>query len=268
MNYKGVRFGQIFSFVFAVAFLIMSLVVVHSFEFASPQSPGPDPEVINGAEVTDPSIWPATFIFRSGAGGCTSTAVGQRVILTAAHCIADGATGTVQLGGAAISVRCDHHPEYGVGNSTTDFALCLTGTVMDGILFEVVGSSIAHPRIGDPVILLGYGCVKEGGHDASFGVLHTGAADVVRLPDGSDIDIISRGGAALCFGDSGGATYINLNQSGSRRNIIGVNSRGDISQYSFISATATRSFIDWALEWSGTNSVNICGLHFSAKGCR
>jgi hypothetical protein len=214
-----------------------------------------------------PGDWPATLIFRSRGGGCTSTAVGPKVILTAAHCIPDGESGQVTIGGQAVAIRCDHHPGYGAGNRTTDFALCaVTEGEIANVPFEVVGTALAHARLDQTVTLSGYGCLEENGQDRNFGVLHVGTAKVIRTPIGDDIDTVTSGGAALCFGDSGGPAYFDAGDG--ERLIIGVNSRGDISEMSWLSSTATAQFVDWAFKWSETNNASICGLHVATMGCR
>lgn len=239
-----------------------------AFEFVPPEAPqGGTGQVINGAQVTDPSRWPATFIFRSDTGSCTATAVGERVVLTAAHCIGHEEAGSVLADGALINLQCFHHPGY-PANSTTDFALCLTETAMTNIPFEVVSSAIAYPRIGHEAVLVGFGCTESGGHDRAFGTLFEGKTTVIRRPNGPDIDTVTRGGAAVCFGDSGGASYFNLTPSGNRRALFAVNSRGDINSFSFLSTLATPQFVDWAIEWSTERSVAICGLDVAAVGCR
>jgi len=139
---------------------------------------------------------------------------------------------------------------------------------MTGFPFEQVSSAIAYPRLGDSVVILGFGCNSAGGHDGNFGVLFEGAASVIRTPAASDIDTITRGGAAVCFGDSGGAAYLNLTSNGNRRALIAINSRGDINRFSFLSTTATPEFVDWALGWAKERNVVICGLNIGAAGCR
>lgn len=239
-----------------------------AFEFGPPDPGGGTGQIINGAQVTQPDEWPATFIFRSPEGSCTATAVGPQVILTAAHCIEDQQTGTVRIHNSPISVQCFHHPNWATGNSTTDFALCLTESEMTGIQFEVVNTALAYPRQNDSVVLLGFGCTQNGGHDGSFGTLFKGTATVVRTPSGLSVDTVVRGGAAVCFGDSGGAAYFNLVPSGNRRALVAVNSRGDISRFSFLSTTATPLFVNWATDWSQQHGVQICGLNVTAHGCR
>src|SRR5688572_32627636 len=62
----------------------------------------PQVQIIGGRKA-DPAQWPATFVFANPAGGgCTSTAVGEHTIITAAHCIPNGATGVVEVGNRRI----------------------------------------------------------------------------------------------------------------------------------------------------------------------
>ncbi|THK35600.1 trypsin-like serine protease [Ensifer sp. MPMI2T] len=247
----------------------LSATTASAFEFVRPESLGGGaPVIIEGAEVTDPQRWPATFIFKATGSGCTATAVGERVVITAAHCVGNAARGTVRVNNdIAVGLQCFHHPGY-PANETTDFALCLTDSGMTDIPFEVISTAIAYPRLGHDVVLLGFGCTQAGGHDGSFGTLFEGKAKVVRRPDGRDIDTITKGGAAVCFGDSGGASYFQLTSNGNRRALVAINSRGDINKFSFLSTLATPEFVSWAVEWANQRNVAICGLDVEANGCR
>lgn len=232
----------------------------------APKTQGGAPSVIGGTPA-NPDDFPATFTFLTTGGGCTSTAVGQRVILTAAHCVDDGAMGEVQFKGKSIRITCEHHAQY-VQNRTKDFALCRADEELKGIPFERISSSIAFPSIGSDIKLVGYGCRQTGGSDRSYGVLFEGSAKVTRLPIGDDLDTIVSGGGALCYGDSGGAAYYYPDDSAATRQLIGVNSRGNISDTSYLSSTATPSFIEFAVRWAKKNGLDICGLTRGAKGCR
>lgn len=235
-------------------------------------------ELIIGGTRAEPSDWPATFVFSDGGGGCTSTAVGERVLLTAAHCVHDGAQGVIYREGSTIPVVCDHHPGYhdGVPNNdpaweekvSPDFALCRLGADLTGVEFEWVNADPSVPEHGDLVHLLGFGCNEVGGTDGGFGVLYEGDAAVSALPAGSSYYTTTYGGAALCFGDSGGGAYVFGNPSKTIRWLIGVNSRGDISTMSLLSTTSVGGFVAWAQDWSSTNDVEICGLGANASGCR
>ncbi|PLU63509.1 hypothetical protein BMJ22_29255 [Sinorhizobium medicae] len=234
----------------------------------SRREPGAGDLSVIGAVPVSPTKWPATFIFRTGAGACTSTAVGSDVILTAAHCVIDGGSGSVQVKAKKIALTCYHHPDYATRNSTYDFALCKLSESLSGMAFENISTSLAHARNGQQVTLLGYGCTKEGGVDRDYGVLHEGPATVVRKPTQESADTVTNGGAAVCFGDSGGAAYFDTTASGANRVIFGVNSRGDINEFSFISSTATVAFVDWAVNWSAQHNARICGIDPKVRGCR
>lgn len=243
-------------------------LAAQDFSMTPPKAPGAVQPAVIGAQKAQPANWPATFIFTTPTGGCTSTAVGARAVLTAAHCVTDGGQGQIQIGEATpINVECDHHPAY-PANGTADFALCSTDAPLQNLAFEKVGTSLAQARIGDEITLLGYGCTQEGGFDKGFGVLHVGVAEVKETPSQANLDTLTEGGAAVCFGDSGGAAYFHTNQAKTRRVIFGVNSRGDISRFSWLSSTATGGFVDWAFEWAEEQQVEICGLHVGASDCR
>ncbi len=237
-----------------------------SFQMMQPVQGTGTPSVIGG-EPVDPASYPATFIFQSNIGGCTSTAVGAKAILTAAHCVENGSTGEVTLkDDTKLKVTCEHHPHYSI-NRTKDFALCSTSQPMKGFPFEVINTSIAYPAVGDTIRLLGYGCREKGGFDRTFGVLFTGLARISVIPEkDANIDTVAVGGAALCSGDSGGGAYVE--RAGGRRSYFAVNSRGDINSFSYLSTTATPAFIKFAQAWAAKNDASLCGVNPTAEGCR
>lgn len=237
-----------------------------------------DLKIIGGIKA-DVSEWPATFVFKSiGGGGCTSTAVGPKTIITAAHCIEHKAKGTVEIANDVIPVRCFHHPDYVSSISSTDpdweekaspdFALCTTENEIKGIEFENLNKDVSLVTDKPTVLLLGFGCNSIGGSDGGFGVLYEGEAAIQSLPKGSSYYLRTLGGAAVCYGDSGGLDYIFLNESSRTRRIaIGVSSRGDISTKSLISATHVEGFLNWANKFAKENDSPICGLDEQVQGC-
>lgn len=201
-------------------------------------------------------------------GRCTATVVGERVVLTAAHCVDDNESGAIKLRGQRYSVTCRRHPEY-ASDYTKDYALCITDRVVSGITYEVINTSIAYPQVGHPVVLLGYGCT-ENGHNQDENILYRSTqASVVRLPNGSPRSqqnfVEIKGESAVCYGDSGGAAYIIIGGVG--RRIFGLNALGNILDTSYIAPTNTASFINFAINWSGDDH-KICGIHPAANRCR
>ncbi len=231
---------------------------------------GDGAQIVGDAKPLDPSAWPATWIFHSPTGSCTSTLIGEGTILTAAHCIADGGSATIRVGGNVKNVKCDHHPTYD-GSNSYDYALCNVSPPIQGVAYETLNTSSAYPRKGQKVGLLGYGCISDGENTGQYvdnknKVLYGGNAEVSKRPSGSSTYFVTKDDIAGCFGDSGGSGYIAL--SNGRREVAGVMSRSDIDDETYLSATAVTSFIEWAVKWSTEKQTEICGINLSATGCR
>jgi hypothetical protein len=217
-----------------------------------------------GGKAADPKEWPASVYAKAGSSACSATLVGERTLFMAAHCMNDGGQVSFTAHANAYKARCSHHPEYR-SNDTADWALCLVDRPVTGVPFEVLGPSAAL-SMKETLLLSGYGCVKPGGGGGNDGIFRIGNASVTGLPYNKSYDIVTRGGAALCFGDSGGAAYKLVDKM---RYIVGVNSRGDISSMSYLPAVASKTFQSWAFSWSqSAANTRICGLHADAQGCR
>lgn len=262
------RFGwRMFGGVALLVALLPSLSRAQNLEMKDVGSlPTPDvsPQVIGG-EPANPANWPATLIFRDQAGGgCTATVIGPQAVLTAAHCIENGARGRVTVRGTTADVVCAHHPDY-PGRISADFALCFLSSGLPRLPYEKVNIDVNVLQQASRLRLLGYGCVMQGGTDRTFGSLFQGWADVLHR---EDLYAVTRGGAAVCFGDSGGGVFAFTSPAETRRVLVAVTSRGDISRYSWLSTTSTNAFVNWAKGWATSNNVTICGMHDQVDGCR
>jgi hypothetical protein len=84
------------------------------------------------------------------------------------------------------------------------------------------------------------------------------------------MDTITKSGAALCFGDSGGPAFYYPNPQQKNRFVISTNSRGDISTTSYLSASSTEIAVRFIKNWAQSNGQNgqICGAFPDAQGCR
>lgn len=253
-------------------------------------TPSIDPTLIGGA-AADPKDWPASEYCSMGNSRCSCTMIGERTLLIASHCVSNGGTASFSAGPNRYTAKCTHNPKYSQAayeevsrmidsgatqqqvralaafrNATADWTLCLTNSVVTGFPYENIMTDASKIKLGDTVRLTGYGCVRPGGGGGNDGVFRTGTAKVTDLPSGSDYDTVTKGGAALCYGDSGGAAYVELPNGD--REIFGVNSRGDIRTTSYLSSTYVSEFKTWAQSWASKNGQKICGLDPSATGCR
>jgi hypothetical protein len=220
-----------------------------------------------GGKPAEPSDWPASVYASSSVGSCSATVIGDRAVIMAAHCMSDGGKITFSAGVNKYSAVCAHNPDYqGMPDQTADWALCFVDRPVIGVPFENLGVNLVL-KMGQTITLTGYGCITIGGGGGNDGIFRVGTATVQALPGSKSHDIVTLGGAALCYGDSGGSAYV-VNADGSR-SIAGINSRGNIKDTSYLVVVSAKSFIDWANEWAKDSSnVRICGLHSDAVGCR
>ena len=224
-----------------------------------------EPTLINGRPA-DTALWPASVYAKSNGGACSATLVGERVLFIAGHCMAHNSSVTFSAGANQYKARCSHHPEYRSGNSTADWALCLVERPVTGVPFEAFGLDEIL-ALEQEIRLSGYGCIRPGGGGGNDGIFRIGEAVIKGLPNGRNYDIYTVGGAALCFGDSGGAAYDE--KSDGKRFIVGVNSRGDIDSESYLPAVFTSAFKTFLTSWTTANSgAKVCGFHKDALYCR
>ena len=247
------------------------------------------PRIGNGS-TADPSQWPATVVMLAGGmGKCTGTFVGPEVLLTAAHCVGQGAKAIV-VDWETTGV-CHRQSDWLFGvNMSPDWALCRMKPVSrSGLFFERLNLNDDAVKVGARLMLAGFGCVdldRENWKEENPPVLRVGSAIVERLPnlDASWANWIvtvpaTHGGASfVCPGDSGGAVY---RQSASGvRSIIGVVSAvgadKDKPDYkaSYVSALSTPALKAFVTKWHQDQSVApstspaICGMTVDATRCR
>lgn len=206
-----------------------------------------DPALIEGKQATEGGFRASffePFDDQPKVPKCTATLVGPQTVLTAAHCVGDGKK--VLIRSANIyEGHCAHHPAYQKGNNdpSMDLALCkMTETIP--ILAEKVSILSGTFRLGQLVLLSGYGCVNRDLSGGNDGIFRIGLAKIQSLTgtlsetvDGKKVPnyfttIPDNGvdaAAVVCEGDSGGAVYClqDPTKPYGVRTVCGVNSRFD-----------------------------------------
>lgn len=221
-----------------------------------------DPTLIGG-QPADPKAWPASVYARAGNSACSATVVGEKALAIAAHCVSNGGSVTFSVGANQYSARCTHSPKYR-GDSTADYALCAIDKVVTGIEYENLATDTSWCAVNAEVTLTGYGCVRSGGGGGNDGIYRIGTAKIITCPTRSN-DTVTRGTAALCYGDSGGPAFYVKN---GERVVFGVNSRGNISTTSYLSTWTTTDGKSFIASWASQTSLKLCGVHSDARGCR
>jgi hypothetical protein len=212
--------------------------------------------LINGKPV-DPGTWKEVVRIRADGAGCTATVVGPRTIITAAHCAKTGGTATFAIDGKNYSAVMTRSPIY--PGQDHDVSIGIVTPEITGITPASIGGTASQ---GLGLTLLGYGCINPGGGGGNDGVLRIGESTIVEF---SGYDMVSRkaGGAALCFGDSGGPAFV---MNGTKKYLLGINSKGNIQDTNYNTRLDHQESTKFIQGYAQQNSVQICGINLNCDG--
>lgn len=215
-----------------------------------------DSRLINGKPV-DPGTYKEVVRIRSDGAGCTATVVGPRAIITAAHCAKTGGIATFTIDGKNYNATMTRSPVY--PGQDHDVSVGVVDQEITGVEPATVGGTATQ---GMGLILLGYGCINPGGGGGNDGVLRIGESTVVEF---SGFDMVSRkaGGAALCFGDSGGPAFY---MGRSKKFLIGINSKGNIQDTNYNTRLDHQESTKFLQNFTQQNSLKICGINLTCGG--
>ncbi len=224
---------------------------------------------LKGGRAAKPRLWPATVYSISSLGSCTSTLVGPRVLIMAAHCVGNGRQVTIAVGSRTYTGTCSHPATYegNPPNPTADWALCLMNDDPH-VAYERINTDPSRLAVRQELTLSGLGCTDDLG--SNDGIYRIGEALIATLPAGSNNYISTTGMAVLCLGDSGGGAYLfaNPQDERGRRVQVAVNAEVVGRTYSQLASTSTIDAVAFFTAWSTTHAARICGLTPDPRGCR
>jgi len=203
---------------------------------------------------------------------CSAVAVGDRVLLTAAHCVPKGKV-HVRLGTSATwEGDCFCHPAYhgngidsckepieGKGRSSADLALCelkRPGEKFKEEWIETISTAGTLTPENATVWLAGRGCTEWNCSQKTAdnpGVAMIGDTRVAKTPLPSD-DLLSTAAetprdASLCPGDSGGPVFAGF---GTSKVVVAIGKRGCVDNepgHSVHARLAPHLTVDWMCGW-------------------
>lgn len=228
------------------------------------------PMLINGSEVPVGS-YKGVVKITTGSAACTATVVGKRALITAAHCAANGATSSFKLDGTSYTVKMTRSPLYPGKDHDISIGL-IDKDVMVPPHTIVLNADVA--GVGNTLHLLGYGCTQPGGGGGNDGILRHGDTTITGF-NGYDIVSKKPGGAALCFGDSGGPAFLKVMVAKSlldeslaeeREYLVSINSKGNIIDTNYTARLDSKTSIDFLKQWATTNNVEVCGVNANCDG--
>lgn len=164
------------------------------------------------------------YLMYRGGFVCTGSLIAPRVALTALHCVdSGGGVGPASAFSIGVGPRADGREVYArVSEIRTPRSGSFAGNDIAVLILASAGSltpyepSFAAPRVGDPVVGIGYGQTNGSRRGLPSGRKYRGASRIGAL---GRMEIVTAGPLS-CYGDSGGPLFDAAGR------VIGVVSRG------------------------------------------
>jgi secreted trypsin-like serine protease len=205
--------------------------------------------IVNG---TTYSGHPSVGMLQIGYSGlCTATLIGQRTVITAAHCI--GSSHSFKVGGQTYpAASAKKHPNWNSYTLENDIAIVILQQAPTGVSPSVIATSA--PTVGTEITLVGYGVTGEG--LTNSGTKRMAKNKISQLSTTRFAFAGSSGSSgSTCYGDSGGPAFATL---GGVEVQIGVTSAGQKPCGTLAYDTRVDAFASW-IEQTASGDVNKGG---------
>ncbi len=164
--------------------------------------------IVNGQKDTG---HPAVGRIDFDNGLCTGTLIGQRTVLTAAHCLEGAKSATFTLGQSVYAAaQLIGHPSYDPQAVTNDVALLVLAKSVVGV--SPMPLATRPPALGESITLVGFGDTASGADNAGTKRV---AANKVSWLGSQTFSFSGSSGSRgnICQGDSGGPSLRTLGGS-------------------------------------------------------
>jgi hypothetical protein len=201
---------------------------------------------VYGGQAAAACQWPQSIAFNN----CSGTLVHPQMVLYAGHCGTNKTNvrfGT-STGNPARTVAvdyCEKHPNANGQVSTWDFAFCRLAQPVTDVdpTPPAMGCELDTLDVGDDVAIVGFGQTNNG----PFGTKHWAMTPLMSEPyeqGNFGLLLIGDDGKTICFGDSGGSTYMLHPDGGWRALAITSGIQGNCG-----TGQGVHILMDWTIPW-------------------
>ncbi len=212
-------------------------------------------KLINGKPVTKGTFKEVIMTHWDGYS-CSATIVGPRVVILAAHCSKPHDYISFNYNHKVYAAQFFMSSLYKPDDLEKDHDVAVG--IVDEVIENVKPATIGGKAwVGSDITLLGYGCLDGSGAGGNDGILRIGNSRITEL---SQYVMISKrdDGAVLCFGDSGGPTFLMEN---GKRLFLGNHAASNLRDTNFDTRADAKATHEFLADIAAQENVDICGIN-------
>jgi hypothetical protein len=167
--------------------------------------------IVNGSSCTDSTASVAYLKLKDKDdklfGTCSGTVISSTAVLTAAHCLENTSSLTINFGSKEITAASfSYHPGYkGTDSDSIDVGVVIASSPLGQPIVPLLSSRDA--KVGETAVIAGYGQSTLGG---GAGTLRAGATSMSEVGTYYLVTNAGLNGSGACPGDSGGPVLVSI----------------------------------------------------------